>query len=138
MRSGKSFWIELQGGADNAMGIALKKAVEMASIKNCGIMIFVDEPKNIKNIAICDKCNQQLFEQLQSDGKTIYEGVEISTCTKKNSPTHFSGVGIIAYGSYDLMRVVQEITGDLDIILVPQLLDEGKLWAAAYHAEKII
>ena len=98
-------------------------------------MIFVDQKTNIDNIINTDKVVSNFFKALKEHSVVNLEDVAFSVCTKRTVPNDFSGVAIIAYGSPDLMKAVQECSGDIDVILVPWLLEEGETWAHAYNAE---
>ena len=135
MRQGKSFWIKTHGGIGNPLQKAINKAVELAISKNKRAMIFVDQKTNIDNIINTDKVVSNFFKALKEHSVVNLEDVAFSVCTKRTVPNDFSGVAIIAYGSPDLMKAVQECSGDIDVILVPWLLEEGETWAHAYNAE---
>ena len=135
MRQGKSFWIKTHGGIGNPLPKAINKAVELAISKNKRAMIFVDQKTNIDKIINTDKVVSNFFKALKEHSVVNLEDVAFSVCTKRTVPNDFSGVAIIAYGSPDLMKAVQECSGDIDVILVPWLLEEGETWAQAYNAE---
>lgn len=90
---------------------------------------------NQLNIINTDKVVSNFFKALKEHSVVNLEDVAFSVCTKRTVPNDFSGVAIIAYGSPDLMKAVQECSGDIDVILVPWLLEEGETWAHAYNAE---
>ena len=89
----------------------------------------------VDNIINTDKAVSDFFKALKKNPVVELGNVDFSVCTKRTAPNSFSGVAIIAYGSPDLMRSVQECSGDIDVILVPWLLEEGETWAQAYNAE---
>ena len=123
------------GGIGNPLQKAINKAVELAISKNKRAMIFVDQKTNIDNIINTDKVVSNFFKALKEHSVVNLEDVAFSVCTKRTVPNDFSGVAIIAYGSPDLMKAVQECSGDIDVILVPWLLEEGETWAHAHNAE---
>lgn len=135
MRQGKSFWIKTHGGIGNPLQKAIKKAVELAACHNEKVMIFVDQRENVDNIINTDKAVSDFFKALKKNPVVELGNVDFSVCTKRTAPNSFSGVAIIAYGSPELIRIVQEYSGDIDVILVPWRLEEGETWAQAYNAE---
>ena len=135
MRQGRSFWIKTHGGIGNPLQKAINKAVELATPHNKKVMIFVDQKANVDNIINSDKAVSDFFKALKKNPVVNLGSVDFSVCTKRTAPKSFSGVAIIAYGSPNLMRSVQECSGNIDVILVPWLLEEGETWAQAYNAE---